>query len=175
MFGSVQFRFGKQNFDWLVLFGSGRTVKHCFGWSLSVQAFLDFWDFRFNLVYNSILFSSPLVTLSNPDLQGFCFPLTLHNLKLKPFVILLSIDIRAVVRGDAGAPPEFGVSGKMTERKIDSLLPWNWKHNIVSALNCFFSKNPLNEAMKSTSQLTKRHQATWAKYPTFVLLTIHSY
>ena len=34
MFGSVRFRFGKQNFHWLVLFGSGRTVKHCFGWSL---------------------------------------------------------------------------------------------------------------------------------------------
>ena len=34
MFGSVRFRFGKQNFDWLVLFGSGRTVKHCFGRSL---------------------------------------------------------------------------------------------------------------------------------------------
>ena len=34
MFGSVRFRFGKQNFNWLVLFGSGRTVKHCFGRSL---------------------------------------------------------------------------------------------------------------------------------------------
>ena len=34
MFGSVRFRFGKQNFDWLVLFGLGRTVKHCFGRSL---------------------------------------------------------------------------------------------------------------------------------------------
>ena len=34
MFGSVRFRFGKQNFDWLVLFGSGRTVKYWFGQSL---------------------------------------------------------------------------------------------------------------------------------------------
>ena len=34
MFGSVWFRFGKQNFNWLVLFGLGRTVKHCFGRSL---------------------------------------------------------------------------------------------------------------------------------------------
>jgi hypothetical protein len=34
IFGSVRFRFGKQNFNWLVLFGSGRTVKHCFGRSL---------------------------------------------------------------------------------------------------------------------------------------------
>ena len=34
MFGSVWFWFGKQIFDWLVLFGSGRTVKHCFGRSL---------------------------------------------------------------------------------------------------------------------------------------------
>ena len=44
----------------------------------SVQAFLDFRgfefrNFQFNVVYNSILFSSPLVLLSNHDLQGFCF------------------------------------------------------------------------------------------------------
>ena len=43
-----------------------------------VQAFLDFRDFdfrdfRFTSVYNSILFSSPLVLLSNLDLRGFCF------------------------------------------------------------------------------------------------------
>ena len=43
-----------------------------------VQAFLDFRgfdfrDFQFNAVYNSILFSSPLVLLSNLDLRGFCF------------------------------------------------------------------------------------------------------
>ena len=31
---SVQFRFWKQNFDWLVLFGLGRMVNHCFGYSL---------------------------------------------------------------------------------------------------------------------------------------------
>ena len=31
MFSSVPFPFRKQNFDWLVLFGSGRMVKHCFG------------------------------------------------------------------------------------------------------------------------------------------------
>ena len=42
------------------------------------QAFLDFraFDFRgfpFTAVYNSILFSSPLVLLSNLDLRGFCF------------------------------------------------------------------------------------------------------
>ena len=44
----------------------------------TVQAFLDFrgfdvHDFQFNAVYNSILFSSPLVLLSNLDLHGFCF------------------------------------------------------------------------------------------------------
>ena len=44
-----------------------------------LQAFLDFrsFDFRdfwFNAVYNSILFSSPLVLLSNLDLRGFPFP-----------------------------------------------------------------------------------------------------
>jgi hypothetical protein len=43
-----------------------------------IQAFLDFrgFDFRnflFNAAYNSILFSSPLVLLSNLDLCGFCF------------------------------------------------------------------------------------------------------
>ena len=43
-----------------------------------IQAFLnfggfDFWDFRFNAVYNSILFSSPLVLLSNLNLRSFCF------------------------------------------------------------------------------------------------------
>ena len=45
----------------------------------AIQAFLDFRgfdfnDFRFNAVYNSILFSSPLVLLSNLDLCGFCIP-----------------------------------------------------------------------------------------------------
>ena len=44
-----------------------------------IQAFLDFCgfdfrNFRFNEVYNSILFSSPLVLLSNLDLHGFWFP-----------------------------------------------------------------------------------------------------
>ena len=38
-----------------------------------VQAFLDFRDFPFNVIYNSILFSSLLVLLSNLDLRGFCF------------------------------------------------------------------------------------------------------
>ena len=43
-----------------------------------IQAFLDFFGFdfcgfRFTAVYNSILFSSPLVLLSNLDLRGFCF------------------------------------------------------------------------------------------------------
>ena len=45
----------------------------------NIQAFLDFHgfnfrDFQFNAVYNSILFSSPLVLLSNLDLRGFRFP-----------------------------------------------------------------------------------------------------
>ena len=47
-----------------------------------VQAFLDFRgfdfrDFRFNAIYNGILFSSPLrplVLLSNLELRGFRFP-----------------------------------------------------------------------------------------------------
>ena len=44
-----------------------------------VQVFLyfcsfDICDFGFNAVYNSILFSSPLVLLRNLDLCGFCFP-----------------------------------------------------------------------------------------------------
>ena len=43
-----------------------------------IQEFLDFrcfdfCNFRFNAVYNSFLFSSPLVLLSNLDLRGFCF------------------------------------------------------------------------------------------------------
>ena len=43
-----------------------------------VQAFLDFCgfdscDFCFNTVYNSILFSSPLVLLSNLNLRSLCF------------------------------------------------------------------------------------------------------
>ena len=40
MFGSVWFWFGKQNFDCLALFGSGRRVQHCFGRSL-VYMFSD--------------------------------------------------------------------------------------------------------------------------------------
>ena len=44
----------------------------------TIQAFLDFRgfdfrDFQFNAAYISILFSSPLVLLSNIDLRGFCF------------------------------------------------------------------------------------------------------
>ena len=44
----------------------------------SIQAFLvfrgfDFHNFLFTAVYNSILFSSPLVLLSNLNLRGFCF------------------------------------------------------------------------------------------------------
>ena len=43
-----------------------------------IQAFLDFCSFNFcnfwfTPVYNSILFSSPLVLLSNLNLRGFCF------------------------------------------------------------------------------------------------------
>ena len=38
-----------------------------------IQAFLDFRNFQFNAVYNSILFSSPLVLLSNLDLRGFFY------------------------------------------------------------------------------------------------------
>ena len=46
--------------------------------ALELQAFLDFHgfdfrDFQFNADYNSILFSSPLVLLSNLDLRCFCF------------------------------------------------------------------------------------------------------
>ena len=44
MFGSVRFRFGKQNFNWLVLFGSGRTVKHCFGQSLRLAKVKYDWN-----------------------------------------------------------------------------------------------------------------------------------
>ena len=45
----------------------------------NVHTFLDFccFNFRFfqfNEVYDSHLFSSPLVLLSNHDLHGFCFP-----------------------------------------------------------------------------------------------------
>ena len=40
---------------------------------LQLQAFLDFRNFRFNVVYNSIIFSSPLVLLSNLDLRRFWF------------------------------------------------------------------------------------------------------
>ena len=38
-----------------------------------VQAFLDFRNFWFNAVYNSILFSFPLVPLNNLDFCSFCF------------------------------------------------------------------------------------------------------
>ena len=45
---------------------------------ICIQAFLDFCGFdfrgfRFTAVYNSILFFSPLVLLSNLDLWSFCF------------------------------------------------------------------------------------------------------
>ena len=47
--------------------------------NFSLQVFLDFRgfdfrNFRFNAVYNSILFSSPLVLLGNLDLRSFCLP-----------------------------------------------------------------------------------------------------
>ena len=37
----------------------------------AVQAFLDFRNFPFNLVYNSILVSSPLVLVNNLNLWDF--------------------------------------------------------------------------------------------------------
>ena len=45
---------------------------------IKIQAFLDFrgfdlHDFPFTAIYNSILFSSPLVLLSNLALRSFCF------------------------------------------------------------------------------------------------------
>ena len=46
MISSVRFRFRKQNFDRLVWFSSGRTVKHCFGRSLH---FCDQCSHGFNL------------------------------------------------------------------------------------------------------------------------------
>ena len=56
MFGSVRFRFGKQNFDWLVRFGSGRTVKHCFGRSLK---YTDTYQILTNDDESSILIAIP--------------------------------------------------------------------------------------------------------------------
>ena len=52
-------------------------IHSCKIYGNTIQAFLnfrgfDFLDFRFNAVYNSILFSSPLVLLSNLNLR-FCF------------------------------------------------------------------------------------------------------
>jgi hypothetical protein len=52
-------------------------LKNSWNWMI-LQAFLDFRgfdfrDFRFTAVYNSILFSSPLVLLRNLTLLGFCF------------------------------------------------------------------------------------------------------
>ena len=47
-----------------------------------IQTFLDFrgfdfCGFRFNAVYNSILFSSPLVLITNLDFRGFASPVFL--------------------------------------------------------------------------------------------------
>ena len=54
--------------------------KPFFKWApnSNLQAFLDFRgfdfrDFQFTAVYNTILFSTPLVLLSHLDLRGFCF------------------------------------------------------------------------------------------------------
>jgi hypothetical protein len=64
---------------------TGKTHLCALGYQLyysTVQVFLDFrgLDFRnfwFNAVYNSILFSSPLVLLSNLNLRGFPFHVVL--------------------------------------------------------------------------------------------------
>ena len=52
-------------------------ITSLFNLSWHIQAFLDFRGFNFrnffNAVYNSILFSSPSVQISNLDLRGFCF------------------------------------------------------------------------------------------------------
>ena len=50
---------------------------------IRIQAFLDFLNFQFYSVYNSILFSSPLVLLNNLNLQGFCF----HGFCVSPHCI----------------------------------------------------------------------------------------
>ena len=69
--------------NWVKLFLSFKFYFHetflqTYFWS--TWAFLDFRVFNFRnfwfyAVYNSILFSSPLVLLSNLDLRGFRFPL----------------------------------------------------------------------------------------------------
>ena len=53
-------------------------IHSCKIYGNTIQAFLnfrgfDFRDFRFNAVYNSILFASPLVLISNLKFRGFCF------------------------------------------------------------------------------------------------------
>ena len=44
----------------------------------SISAVLGSAVFRFNVVYNSILFSSPLVLLNNLDLHSFRIPLVFY-------------------------------------------------------------------------------------------------
>ena len=49
------------------------NVLSTFNQFFLLQPFLDFLDFWFNVVYNSIIFSSALVLLSNLDLRSFFF------------------------------------------------------------------------------------------------------
>ena len=74
MFGSVRFRFGKQNFGWLVLFGSGITVKHCFGRSLLCKGN----GFKFS-EYQFIFSFFPETWIDGATNRKFYFTITLKS------------------------------------------------------------------------------------------------
>ena len=61
--------------NWFFSVRNTTQGKPCFHYrdGFAVQAFLDFRNFRFTTVYNSILISSSLVLQSNLDLCIFCF------------------------------------------------------------------------------------------------------
>ena len=85
-----------------------------------VQAFLnflsfDFGDFQFNKVYNSILFSSLLVLLSNLDLRGFRFP-----------QFFMGPHINSVNRG----MPVFNYIGRQWFQKRVSLVNFIWSRKV---------------------------------------------
>ena len=79
-FGSVRFWVGKQNFDSLVLFGSGRMVKHCSGRSL--------WQGRVN---RSIIYCHRTKFVENADWCNSRFYLLMFSFRLAIIVLCVAI------------------------------------------------------------------------------------
>ena len=100
-----------------------------------LQAFLDFRSFDFSnfwfsAVYNSILFSSPLVLLSNLDLGGFLELVDTNPMVFATAVFFMCPHINSVNQGMPVIPELNTINICMTY--VNSKIgPCSWKTNIL--------------------------------------------